>query len=185
MLCRPYGADLLDFTFPTGVDTPAYSVSPYGLIINPHSVFYSFIPYSISSFRAPSPHPGLDPGSQPIFPQQIADQVRDGVSKSAMSALQRCFFLVSKVLFTAHKGTLFLWQRWLIAVPTVLNPSFNALFVKYFILKILYKLANSSHFIGGFADTFPSALANYEMMVFRVSWSVSWQKDRLKLCNHL
>ena len=77
MLCRPYGADLLEFTFPTGVDTPAYSVSPYGLIINPHSVFYSFISYSISSFRAPSPHPGLAPGSQPILPQQIADQVRD------------------------------------------------------------------------------------------------------------
>ena len=83
-------------------------------------------------------------------------------------------FLLSKVAFTAHKGTLFLWQRWLIAVPTVLNPCFNDLFVKYFILKILYKLANSAHFIGGFADMFPSALANYEMMVFRVSWSVSW-----------
>ena len=34
MLCRPYGANILVVTSSTGVNTPAYVLAPYGLIMS-------------------------------------------------------------------------------------------------------------------------------------------------------
>ena len=136
LLCSvaPTGLIYLDLTSFTGVDTPAYSVSPFGLYPS------SWLDFShcVLDF----PHRGLDPRSPNLnteiqrhkgiiyknnsvysvfFPQEIADQVRnEGVGsvsvifaslKGAFSCFQRCLLIISKGAFSCFQRCLLIISK--------------------------------------------------------------------------